>query len=116
VKHTLYPQAAQKPLRLISGVRRKLTEFFERSIGELDLDDEIRIIANETHAAALDNALLESGTVFAKQVLNKVARGVVSSREGLAELVAFHSEGKLLDTDNQGLRKFELMLSMGFAE
>ncbi len=116
VKHTLYPQAAQKPLRLISGVRRKLTEFFERSIGELELDDEIRIMANETHAAALDHALLESGTVFSKQVLNKVARGVVSSREGLVELVALHADGKLLDTDNQGLRKFELMLSMGFAE
>lgn len=116
VKHTLYPQAAQKPLRLISGVRRKLTEFFDRSIGELELDDEIRIMANETHTATLDNALLESGTVFAKQILNKVARGVVSDREGLVELVAFHSDGKLLDTDNQGLRKFELMLSMGFAD
>jgi hypothetical protein len=68
------------------------------------------------HKASLENALLEAGTVFTKQVLNKVARGVVSSREGLVELVACNSEGKLLDTDNQGLRKFELMLSMGFAE
>jgi hypothetical protein len=116
VKSTLYPQAAQKPLRINVGTRKKLLNFFEEAIGVLALDDPIRLDANLLHTKALDHALLTSGVNLANQVLARLARGFTESRDALLEIIQAHRDSLLLDTENQGLKKFELMLSLGTVE
>ena len=112
VRSTIYPQAAQKPLRIYVGPRKKLLNFFEWSISELALDDEIRLDANLLHSNALDHALLNSGVTLVNQILTRQSKGFTSPREALVELIHNHKLGILLDTENQGLRKFELMVSL----
>lgn len=116
VQTTIYHQAAQKPLRIFVGPRKKLLNFFELTIHELALDDEIRLDANQLHANTLDHALLDSGVALVNQILTRQSRGFTSPREALAELIHQEKLGFLLDTENQGLRKFELMLSLAIAE
>ena len=116
VKTALYPQAAQKPLRVHMGPRKKLLNFFDSSIPELDLDDEIRLEANLLHSKAVDHALLKTGETVVNQLLARKAKGFITAREALRELIQNDKSGVLLDTENQGLRKFELMLSLGTVE
>lgn len=113
VKNTLYPQAAQKPLRVHLGTRKKLLNFFDSSIPKLELDDEIRLDANLLHSKAVDHALLKAGETIVNQVLARQSKGFTTDREALLELIQSDKSGLLLDTENQGLRRFELMLSLG---
>jgi hypothetical protein len=85
VKGTLYPQAAQKPLRINVGPRKKLLNFFESSISELALDDPIRLEANLLHSNAVDHALLKSGETLVNQILLRVAKGFVLNRNALLD-------------------------------
>ncbi len=116
VKSALYPQAAQKPLRVHIGPRKKLLNFLDWSIASLELDDPIRLEANLLHAKALDFALLDSGISLANQILSRQSKGFMTPREALVELVQLEVQNLLLDSENQGLRKFELMLSLGITE
>lgn len=116
VKTTIYPQAAQKPLRIFVGPRKKLITFFDISINELPLDDEIRFDANQLHTNTLEHALLDSGVALVNQILTRQARGFINKREALVELIHQDKLGYLLDTENQGLREFELMVSLGVTD
>jgi hypothetical protein len=113
VKGTLYPQAAQKPLRINVGPRKKLLNFFDASISELELDDSIRLESNLLHNKAIDHALLKTGETLVNQVLLRLAKGFINPRDALLEFIESNKLGNLLDTENQGLRKFELMVSLG---
>lgn len=113
VKGTLYPQAAQKPLRINVGPRKKLLNFFDSSISELALDDDIKLEANLLHSKAVDHALLKTGETLVNQILLRVSKGFVLPRDALIELIESDKLGVLMDTENQGLRKFELMVSLG---
>lgn len=113
VKGTLYPQAAQKPLRINVGPRKKLLNFFDASISELELDDSIRLESNLLHNKAIDHALLKTGETLVNQVLLRLAKGFITPRDALLEFIESNKLGNLLDTENQGLRKFELMVSLG---
>jgi superfamily II DNA or RNA helicase len=116
VKGTLYPQAAQKPLRINVGPRKKLLNFFDASISELELDDTIRLESNLLHSKAIDHALLKAGETLVNQVLLRLAKGFITPRDALLEFIESNKLGNLLDTENQGLRKFELMVSLGTLE
>ena len=114
VKKALYPQAAQKPLNIQIGPRKKLLNFFDASIPELDLDHPLKIAANELHTQTSDYALLDSGTRLVNQLLAKKSKGFLTNEEVLTELLEKNKEGLLLDTENRGLKSFDLIVSMGF--
>lgn len=116
VKGTLYPQAAQKPLILNVGARKKLINFFDLAIPLLELDDPIRLEANELHGKTLVHALLDGGVALTNQIVARHAKQLMESGQALAELIKSDKLGLLLDTENQGLKRFELMLSLGIVE
>ena len=116
VKGTLYPQAAQKPLILNVGARKKLINFFDLAIPFLELDDPIRLEANELHGKTLVHALLDGGVALTNQIVARHAKQLMESGQALAELIKSDKLGLLLDTENQGLKRFELMLSLGIVE
>jgi hypothetical protein len=98
------------------GPRKKLLSFLSTSISELELDDEIRLTANLLHSKAVDHALLSSGESLVNQILARSAKGFTSPREALLELIKSDKSGVLLDAENQGLRRFELIVSLGIAD
>jgi hypothetical protein len=113
IKNTIYPQAAQKPVLVNLGTRKKLFDFMARAISELPSTDPLHAKANELHTQIFDNALLDSGRAFANGLLSRDRKGE-DARVLLGDLLTFNEENYLLDTENSGLRKFELILSYGF--
>lgn len=115
IKNTIYPQAAQKPVLVNLGTRKKLFDFMARAISELPSADPLYPKVNELHTHIFDNALLDSGRAFANGLLSRDKKGE-DSRVLLEDLLTFNEENYLLDTENSGLRKFELILSYGFGD
>jgi superfamily II DNA/RNA helicase len=115
IKETMYPQAAQKPVLVNLGTRKKLFDFMARAISELPSADPLYAKVNELHTQIFDNALLDSGRTFANTLLARDKKGE-DSRVLLEDLLTFNEESYLLDLENSGLRKFELILSYGFGK
>ena len=97
------------------GTRKKLFDFMARAISELPSADPLYAKVNELHTQIFDNALLDSGRTFANTLLARDKKGE-DSRVLLEDLLTFNEESYLLDLENSGLRKFELILSYGFGK
>jgi hypothetical protein len=115
IKESIYPQAAHQPVLVNLGTRKKLYDFMAKAIAELASVDPIFPEANELHAQIVDNALLDGGRAFVNQLLNRARRGD-DSRALLEDLLKFHQDSYLLHLENNGLRKFELILSYAFGK
>jgi hypothetical protein len=115
IKESIYPQAAHQPVLVNLGTRKKLYDFMAKAIAELASADPIFAEANELHAQIVDNALLDGGRAFANQLLNRARRGE-DSRVLLEDLLKFNQDSYLLHLENNGLKKFELILSFGFSK
>ncbi len=115
IKESIYPQAAQKPVLVNLGTRKKLFDFMARAIAELPSADPLFAAVNELHTQIFDNALLDSGRTFASGLLARDKKGE-DSRILLEDLLTFNQENYFLDIENNGLKKFELILSYGFGK
>lgn len=115
IKETIYPQAAQRPVLVNLGTRKKLFDFMAKAIAELPSEDPLFAAVNELHTQIFDNALLDSGRAFATGLLSRDKKGE-DSRSLLQDLLTFNQENYLLDIENNGLKKFELILSYGFGK
>lgn len=115
IKESIYPQAAHQPVLVNLGTRKKLYDFMAKAIAELASADPIFAEANELHAQIVDNALLDGGRAFANQLLNRARRGE-DTRTLLEDLLKFNQDNYLLHLENNGLTKFELILSYGFGK